>query len=84
MPFLAQLELPHSDFLFSKDMFNPSAPHFAFFTVPDAMGMVTEDNCWIYDNKSARVVVDEGVILSKNAKLAKAYLQKLYDDIANK
>lgn len=81
---LAQMELPHSDFLFSKDMFNQSAPHFAFFTVPDAMGMVSEDNCWIYDNKSGRVVVDEGTIPGKNAKSAKAYLQKLYDDIASK
>ena len=81
---LAQLELPHSDFLFSKDMFNFSAPHFAFFTVPDAMGMVTEDNRWIYDNKSGRVVLDEGAIPGKNAKSAKAYLQKLYDDIASK
>ena len=81
---LAQMELPHSDFLFSKDMFNPSAPHFAFFTVPDAMGMVTEDNRWIYDNKSGRVVIDEGTIPGKNAKSAKAYLQKLYDDIASK
>ncbi len=81
---LAQLELPHSDFMFSKDMFNLSAPHFAFFTVPDAMGMVTEDNRWIYDNKSGRVVVDEGAIPGKNAKSAKSYLQKLYDDIASK
>ena len=81
---LAQMELPHSDFLFSKDMFNQSAPHFAFFTVPDAMGMVSEDNCWIYDNKSGRVVVDEGTIPGKNAISAKAYLQKLYDDIASK
>ena len=81
---LAQMELPHSDFLFSKDMFNFSAPHFAFFTVPDAMGMVTEDNRWIYDNKSGRVVIDEGTIPDKNAKFAKAYLQKLYDDIASK
>ena len=81
---LAQMELPHSDFLFSKDMFNPTAPHFAFFTVPDAMGMVTEENCWIYDNKSRKVVVDEGVLPGKNARAAKAYLQKLYDDIASK
>jgi len=81
---LAQMELPHSDFLFSKDMFNPAAPHFAFFTVPDAMGMVTEDNRWIFDNKSGRAVVDEGSAPGKNEKAAKAYLQKLYDDIASK
>ena len=81
---LAQLGLPHADFLFSKDLFSPDSPHFAFFTIPDAMGMVTEDNQWIYDNKSGRVVLDEGGVPGAHAKRAKAYLQKLYDDIAQK
>ena len=81
---LAQLDLPHSDFRFSKDLFDPASPHFAFFTVPDAMGMVTENNRWIYDNKLGRAVVDEGSSPGQNAQSAKAYLQKLYDDIAEK
>ena len=81
---LAQMDLPHADFLFSKDLFDAEAPHFAFFTVPDAMGMVTEDNQWIYDNKSGRVVLDEGAVKGKNANAAKAYLQKIYDDIARR
>ena len=58
--------------------------HFAFFTVPDAMGMVTEENRWIFDNKLGRAVVDEGEAPGKNAQKAKAYLQKLYDDISGK
>ena len=81
---LAQLDLPHSDFRFSKDLFDSASPHFAFFTVPDAMGMVTEQNRWVYDNKSGRAVVDEGMSPGQNAQAAKAYLQKLYDDIADK
>lgn len=81
---LAQLSLPHDEFIFSKDMLNPASPHFAFFTVPDAFGVVTSDNQLIFNNESNSVVVDEGIERSKNLKLGQAYLQKLYDDIAKR
>ena len=79
---LAQLGLPHGEFIFSKDMLNPASPHFAFFTVPDALGMATPDNQVIYDNRAGNVVLDEGEAQGKNLPLGKAYLQKLYDDLA--
>ncbi|ADV44969.1 LTA synthase family protein [Bacteroides helcogenes] len=78
---LAQLELPHGEFTFSKDMLNPNSPHFAFFTVPDAFGMVTKDNRVIFDCQAGSVVMDEGMVKGKNLPSGKAYLQKLYDDI---
>jgi len=81
---LAQLALPHDEFLFSKDMLNPASPHFAFFTVPDAFGMVTADNRMVFDCQAGAVVVDEGTAKGKNLPLGKAYLQKLYDDIAKR
>lgn len=81
---LAQLALPHNEFIFSKDMLNPSVPHFAFFTVPDAFGMVTEENQVIYDCQAGKVVVDEGESKGKNLSLGQAYLQKMYDDIAKR
>lgn len=81
---LSQLSLPHDEFTFSKDMLNPDAPHFAFFTVPDAFGMVTEENRVVFDCQSNTAVVDEGAEKGKNLTLGKAYLQKLYDDIAKK
>lgn len=79
---LAQLGLPHDEFTFSKDLFNPAAPHFAFFTVPDAFGMVTPGNQLIFDNQAAAVVLDEGGEQGANLLRGKAYLQKLYDDLA--
>lgn len=79
---LAQLGLPHGEFLFSKDLMNPDAPHFAFFTVPDAFGMLTPDNRLIYDCQAARTALDEGTAPGKNLLPGQAYLQKLYDDIA--
>lgn len=81
---LAQLALPHDEFVFCKDMLNPASPHFAFFTVPDAFGMVTADNQVIFNCQAGTVVVDEGTAKGKNLPLGKAYLQKLYDDIAKR
>ena len=81
---LAQLGLSHADFTFSKDMLNPDNPHFAFFTVPDAFGMVTEDNALIFDNQAGKTVWDEGENPGANLLKGQAYLQKLYDDIAKR
>lgn len=81
---LAQLHLKHDDFLFSKNMMSDATPKFAFFTVPDAFGMVTEENSLIYDNKSNKTVYDKGSKLGFNKKRGQAYLQKLYDDINKK
>ncbi|MCD8293534.1 MAG: sulfatase-like hydrolase/transferase [Prevotellaceae bacterium] len=79
---LAQLSLPHGEFTFSKDMLNPAAPHFAFFTVPDAFGVVEAGNRVIYDNKSGAVVQRSGKETEQVLAAGQAYLQKLYDDIA--
>ena len=81
---LAQLGLGHDEFLFSKDLMNPQAPHFAFFTMPDGFGLITPENQLIYDCSSQRTVVDEGPQPGQNLPLGKAYLQKLYDDIASR
>jgi hypothetical protein len=61
-------------------MLDQSAPHFAFFAVPDAFGIVKDGKeRLIYDNKSGKVVagdMSDSLLMS-----GKAYLQKLYDDI---
>jgi hypothetical protein len=46
--------------------------------------MVTEDNAIIYDHTSGKVVLDVGRKKGRNVELAKAYLQKLYDDISKR
>ena len=80
---LGILGIEHNEFLFSKDIFDANAPHFAFFTFPDAMGMVTEENTMIYDNALNKPTLDEGSKKGYNINKAKAYLQKLYDKIAD-
>ena len=81
---LGQLKLNHSDIKFSKDMLDAKAPHFAFFTVPDAWGMATADNYIIYDNTSNKIMLNEGKQKSLLLNNGKAYLQKLYDDISKR
>lgn len=80
---LGQLGIQHADFKFSKNMLSDATPKFAFFTNNDLFGMVTEENSYIYDNKSKRALYDKGQ-KGFNKKRGMAYLQKLYDDLAAK
>lgn len=75
------LGIAHDEFTYSKDLLDRAAPHFAFFSFPDAMGMVTDSSSVIYDNTSGRVQAAEGPDTDMLVVKAKAYLQKLYDDL---
>lgn len=81
---LGQLGLPHEEFAFSKDLLNPASPHFAFFTHPNLFGMVTADNAAVFNCEANAAVLDEGSNKGRNLPQGKAYLQKLYDDLAKR
>lgn len=81
---LAMLGREHKEFTYSKDLLDNNAPHFAFFSFPDAMGMADADNYMYYDNTSKKVIVEQGKNPSALLPNAKAYLQKLYDDLGKK
>lgn len=80
---LGQLGVEHREFTFSKNMMSDATPKFAFFAVNDAFGIVSEENSLIYDNRAKRIVYDKGE-KGFNLKRGQAYLQKLYDDLAQK
>ena len=81
---LGQLHVKHKDFLFSKNIMSDKTPKFAFFTVPDAFGVVSEENSLIYDNPAKKMVYNKGEKPGYNLRRGQAYLQKLYDDISKK
>ncbi len=81
---LGQLGIPHKEFVFSKNMLSDATPKFAFFTINDAFGVVSEENSLIYDNKLQKAVYNKGAQPGYNQKRGMAYLQKLYDDISSK
>ena len=77
---LSQLGLPHGEFEFSKDILNPKNPHFAFFSVPDAFGMVTDSGEVVFDNVAQKIYstnLPDTLVLEHG----KAFLQKLYDNL---
>lgn len=76
---LSILGYDHHDFLFSKNMLDSDAPHFAFFSFPDAMGLVTDKGFMIYDNNSNQL---QGIPELEN--MSKAYLQTLYDYLSKR
>ncbi len=82
---LAQLHLPHKAFRFSKNMLDRRSPHFAFFTVPDAFGFLTDSTGVVYDNPSGKITYRRGRSNIRKALIkGQAYLQSVYDDIANR
>lgn len=80
---LGQLGIDARDMTFSKDIFDKSIPHYAFFLMNDGIGMIDRDNTLVYDNKLGRTVVDEGRLKGKNLQRGQALLQVLFDDIAS-
>ena len=81
---LSQLGLPHDEFTFSKDIMNPASPHFGYFTRPNFFGMVTPENQLVYNLDANTVQLDEGTEKGANLEKGKAFLQKLYDDLAKR
>ena len=81
---LGQLDLAYNDFTFSKNMLNPEAPHFAFFTMPNFFRCVSHAREIVFDCESNSIVKNEGENNEENLKKGQTYLQKLYDDIAKR
>lgn len=81
---LSQLGLPHDEFTFSKNMLNPASPHFGYFTEPTLFGMITPENQLVYNLDAKAVQIDEGAEKGANLEKGKAFLQKLYDDLAKR
>ena len=77
---LSQLELPHNEFRFSKNILNPASPHFGYFTFKNGFGMVTPQNQYVFDYEGKSVFLNRGN-KDENKKKAEALLQTLYDDL---
>lgn len=80
---LSQLHLSHSDYVFSKDIFNPNAPHFAFFTFPDLFGLMDSTGYTVYNNSSQKVFRSTHEDVDYWVNQGKGYLQSIYDALQN-
>jgi phosphoglycerol transferase MdoB-like AlkP superfamily enzyme len=80
---LSQLNLSHSDYMFSKNILNHTSPHFGFFDFPNGFGMVTPENEYVFDCDSKTASTNTG-FKNYNKRDAEAFLQILYDDLAKR
>lgn len=82
---LGQLDIPAEEFVFSKDILNPCAPHYAFYTFQNGFGLIDNTGASVYDNESDRVLFEESPVRSGDRiERGKALLQTLYDDLGNR
>jgi phosphoglycerol transferase MdoB-like AlkP superfamily enzyme len=82
---LSQLDLPHPEFTFSKNMADPSYPAYAFYTYHNGFGFIDHTGVSAYDNESNQPLLEnpkEGS--QERINKGKALLQTLYDDLGNR
>jgi phosphoglycerol transferase MdoB-like AlkP superfamily enzyme len=81
---LGQLNLPHDDFTFSRDIFSTSYTYpFVFFSFNNGFGFKDNTGVSVYDNHPNRVILDEPLPNANRVEKGKAILQTLYDDLGN-
>jgi phosphoglycerol transferase MdoB-like AlkP superfamily enzyme len=81
---LKQLDLESSQFIYSKDLFDPCEPQLAFYTFDNGFGFITPEQTIIFDHDLRQVLYKEknlpaaqdSAILAKG----KAYLQVMYEE----
>ena len=77
---LAQLGIDHSDFLFSRDIFNEEQAHSAFWTWNNAFGLIDADGHLIY-NLTGNNIIDESGTTTDFESRGKAIVQTIHQDI---
>lgn len=78
---LGQLGVAHDDFDYSKDIFDPALPKFAYYTFNDGFGVVDASGETIYDAVTNRVEAEHA---PGSADVGRTLLQTTYADIANR
>jgi phosphoglycerol transferase MdoB-like AlkP superfamily enzyme len=82
---LAQMNLPHDKFRWSKNLFNPYTPDFAYFSTEDGVGWIRPDAYFSYDKGTDYYHFLEIEPSLKDSILTegKSYLQVLFSEYMN-
>lgn len=79
---LGAMGLDHSRLRYSKDLLSPG-PHYAVISDPSTIGIVTATDTIVYNCDAEQRIAAGGNNADTVERGAKAYLQKLYDNIEN-
>jgi len=75
-----QLHFKTDPFFSSKNVFDSTLRNWTFFTYNDGIGFVTDSSRLLFDNAGKRIVFEEGKTGPEQEKIAKALMQKIYND----
>ncbi len=77
---LSQLELSSEDFFWSRNLFNPTTPEFAYFETGEGVGWVSPDGYFVYNNtiKEYQIMKIEPHLKDSIVKDGNSYLQVLF------
>ncbi|TCC90456.1 LTA synthase family protein [Pedobacter frigiditerrae] len=79
---LAQLNIPHKDFIWSKNLLNPYTKQFAFFSWDNGLGFINDKQCVTFDNIGKNILYNsnakDNLQTNKNLNSGKSYLQTVY------
>ncbi len=77
----AQLGIAHDDFDYSKDLFDPAIPKFAYYTYNEGFGILEESGMSLWDGGSNRT--NEGAD-ERQLQMGRTLLQQTYLDISKR
>lgn len=81
---LGQMGIPHSDFVFSRDVLSSTYRYpFAYHSFDNGMAFVDSTGATVYDLTSRRVLTDTPQPSARRLELAKAIVQKNYDELSS-
>ncbi len=82
---LKQLGLSDSAYFWSKDIFNPYTPEFAYFELNEGLGWKRPYGYFVWDKMADRYIQKEiqSDLEAETILEGKAYLQQLFDDFIN-
>ena len=80
---LSQMDIDHSQFIFSRDICAPQSAHYAYWTFPVGFGIIDSEGKTIYDCVNESVIERAGTGEEQRTKIGKAWLEKTYIEIRN-
>ncbi|MFD1187955.1 LTA synthase family protein [Pontibacter rugosus] len=81
---LTQLNLPHNQFKWSRNLLAASSSPFAFYVFNDGFGYVTPQGILTFDNTAKQPITKDEDLTDEQLQNAKAYMQFSFDDFVKK
>jgi phosphoglycerol transferase MdoB-like AlkP superfamily enzyme len=81
---LYQLNMPHQDFTWGRNLLAPSAYPFAFYVFNDGFGFITPGSVLSFDNVSGKPIIKGKGVSQMQLEYGKAYMQYSFEDFVRK